>query len=640
MNLRRLRIGPGVLLVTSPLILALVLRAGYLVQAYEPPETWRGDPKTYRAIAEGLLRGELISDAWIWPPGYPILGILLSVPGGVSFGLMAASFLSGLALPALALWAGRAAQVPWTGFFAALILATDPTLVDSAARVLSESPQLALLAGSLIALAAALRTKRHSLAILAGVAGGLSALSRPESLPAVALAPIAAVASAAKPFAPRRAVLASLLFGATALLVLAPFLWAFHSASGTWGLSLKLQMNVLKDDAFGRASDYAGARAGWDRELATYQDSEGQLDARRLAAAVSVRDYLSAPGMKAKYLENLRSAWDDADAARRVLWTFGLIGLIWPTPAGRGARWIALATLVPFFVVPVVFAPMDRYGIAAIPGLAWGTGSLLARAQEFLERRVPRSTLVLPVGAGVLLVTLAAVTLPRRAREFHWVPRHFEISAALGAGDLDLAENIVQEGLRIDQTDSRFLDTLGVIRERRGDGQGAEIAYRAALQDGRSPYPVIHLAGLLARTGRTDEAKTHLMNLRRNPPEDREYWLLEGHIALLERRWSDAERSYVKAEELGAKDPSASFQHGTALLSLGRLDDATLMFYRASLATDASLRDRAMEQLRLIRVSRGATDDAEASRAQSPSGAGAESRARLPSRADGGGVAK
>ena len=128
---------------------ALVLRVVLVLRLSSPAAEWTGDARVYLRTAEAMRQFEWLPEAWVWPPGYAFAGLLLSPLGGLGPGLLAASVLGGVLLPALAFWLGHRWRRPVEGTIAAALLAFTPEAVLASTLALSDTLGLALALGSL-----------------------------------------------------------------------------------------------------------------------------------------------------------------------------------------------------------------------------------------------------------------------------------------------------------------------------------------------------------------------------------------------------------------------------------------------------------------------------------------------------------
>lgn len=574
-------------LIGIPVLVAAALRVLAWAGVHEPPDAWLGDAATYHAIAAGIMQGRLEPEAFVWTPGYPLVGILLSPLGGLGNGLVAASFLAGIGLPALVAWAGVGVGLPWVGFVAGLILAVLPTMVMAGVMPLSESVALALLAGTAVTLQIARRRRPVTLALLAGALGGLAVLVRTE----LALS-IAGLAVVALFVGGRRMRRVGLFLGASAAVVL-PWVLVFHAVVGTWGVSLKPQINVIRTDIYAMQTNTLDHRTQWERFLAKNLETDGALDPGKLARA-DVSSWLFRTATLKRWGGHLRmAALERAKWWELTLWVLGVGGLLLPDP--RRTRVVAAMTILPVLVVPVFVPYTGRHMLAAVPGLAWGAGLLVSRAILKGRDRRPALTnglLVAPIVAATGAAAWWALSMPR---DFHWGNRYHEIDYATASGDFERAKKIVRDGERRSPGDSRFPDMEGYVLSSEGDLEGAERCWREAVRLGGSP---LNLAMALVVRGETEEADSLMRDMRADPPSTWIYAKFEGDFAFYAQRWEDAIRYYslARAREeatVAAADRQLiAFRLGALLVDAGRADEAVPELEEAARGPDEKIREK------------------------------------------------
>jgi len=565
-----------------------IFRALLFLRIREPPDVWGGDRRTYLEILDGLARGRLLPEAWIWPPGYPLLGLPLQPLLGAGISLQVVSFLAGVGLLVLVLAAGRAIGRPRLGAVAAAILAFHPEAAVASARALSEAPAVLLLVVTAMGLEATCRSRRIRWAILAGITGALAVLTRPELAVSVAAMGVVAWLGAG---AARRAVTTSAV---VAVLAMSPYVLALHAASGAWSLSLKPHVNVLKAGVYEKGSEFAERRVLWDADFARFLDEQGELDPRRLAEAASPARYvLSAETPK-------RWALHVADAFRRnrvtvdIVWVLGMVGLLLPGRRDR-VRGLVIASAASFAVIPLLFAPVHRYGLVAAPAFAWGTALLILRVSSWSRDHFPRAHRTLAFAAAAGLCGLGVLDALRQTDNSHWVGRGSEFLVELERNDLAAAERLVQDGLRVDPGNPRIREALGTLRERQGDRSAAIRAYEEAGRLGGDP---VRLAALLFRAGEKERAETLIAPLRSSPPESAEYRALEGNLAFDRGEWDSAARHFRRAAELGAPPDRMALNEAICRIRQGRATEAEALLSAAARSPDPSIRREAMAELR------------------------------------------
>jgi tetratricopeptide (TPR) repeat protein len=129
---------------------------------------------------------------------------------------------------------------------------------------------------------------------------------------------------------------------------------------------------------------------------------------------------------------------------------------------------------------------------------------------------------------------------------------------------------------------ARAYSRLGEALERRGSLDEAITAHRQAVD--LRPVPpgyYAHLFGLLARTGRLDEAVAEYeAQLRRDPDDALAHYLL-ARVHYQECRWEEAADHFSRVLTLKETFPEVLNYRGAAFLTLGRWDEAVADFSRA-----------------------------------------------------------
>ncbi|MGQ0723484.1 MAG: tetratricopeptide repeat protein [Candidatus Eiseniibacteriota bacterium] len=555
----------------------VALAAGYRLflafRTFEPPSLWLGDAEVYRRITEGLLAGRLIPDAWIWTPGYPLLGAALAFAGGPAAGLVAASVVAGVLGPVLLLRAGRRSAIAPV---AALVLACEPETIRAAIRPLSESVAMFLVVATAVSSVWSARGGGVRAAIIAGAAGGLAVLARPETVLAVGPLGLLAVVAAGS----RRARHAA-AFALPALALVGPYVVALHSASGVWGLSLKPQINEAKIAVYREAVPYLERRARWNDLMAELQDENGEWDPRAVAAAADPAGSRPSPDFARQWMTNLREGFLRANPAFTAFVALGLLGLAASARRARLETMAAAITLLPFVTVPAFATPTGRFFLPLVPAVCWGVGALvvelLARARAPLVRRA----LVAGVAACALLA--AARVTPREIEDGRLDGRKLELDLLLLEGRTAEALRIVDELLARDPAEPRHWVSRSEVLEAASDSPGAEQALDRAIAAGA---PETKRAALWIKRGRLAEADALLRRLRPGMEDDLEYWDLAGEAAFRSGRWEDAIVAFDRAEAAGGSPAKLSFNRAMCHARLGRIAAA-----ESELAEAAKSRD-------------------------------------------------
>jgi tetratricopeptide (TPR) repeat protein len=557
---------------------------------FEPPSLWLGDADVYRRITEGLLAGRLIPDAWIWTPGYPLLGAALSFAGGPAVGLLEASVVAGIVGSGLLLLAGKRSAIAPA---AAVALAAQPEAIRAAVRPLSESAALTLTVAAAVASVWAVRGGGIRAAALAGAAGGFAVLTRPESALAVLPLGVLAVAGA------RRRLRAAFAFTAPALLLVAPYVTALHGASGVWGLSLKPQLNVAKIEVYREAAPYLERRARWNELMATLQNESGEWNPRAVAASADPAAYRRSPAFARQWAVNLREGFLRTDPAFTAFVVVGLLGLAAGFRRERLPTVAAALTLLPFATVPAFATPTGRFFLPLVPAACWGVGALtvelLARARAARSRRAWAAAL-----AGAALFAAARVT-PAEIEQGRFDARKLELDVLLLEGRTGEALRIVDELLAREPADPRHHVTRSEVLEAAGDFAGAELAIERAVAAGA---PETKRAALWIQRGRFAEAEALLRRIRPGMEDDLEYWDLAAEAAFRSGRWDDAIVAFDAAESAGGDGAKLAFNRAMCHARLGRIAAAEAELVKAAKSRDPVVLRQVAEFREALRRSR------------------------------------
>ncbi|HEX6909996.1 MAG TPA: tetratricopeptide repeat protein [Longimicrobium sp.] len=152
------------------------------------------------------------------------------------------------------------------------------------------------------------------------------------------------------------------------------------------------------------------------------------------------------------------------------------------------------------------------------------------------------------------------------------------------ARNLDRAESLCNEALRLEPRCAQAYACRGVIAAERQDVIGAEADLRHSLR--LKPLSGTHadLAALLIQEERFDDAARELEQALALNPDDPAARLQQGSLYLRTGRASEALREYRRALALNPGDPEAHAALAVALMESGRGGDAE-SFLRASLGS-------------------------------------------------------
>jgi hypothetical protein len=470
---------------------------------------------------------------------------------------------------------------------AAVILAVFPELTRASGTPLSDSAGLALMVAAAAGAAAAARARRAAWAVLGGIAAGLGVLTRPEQALAVvpfALAPFVTLPRAA---AARRAALYVL---AVALLV-GPYVIGLRQASGVWALSLKPQYNLTKIAIYREPIPYVEKRLRWAKVHEEFRPGGGEWRPRAIAQAADPRAHLASPRLPRQWLTNLVEGFRRAAPEMGALAVLGAVGLCLPARATGLERWIACAALLPFLPGPAFYSPFGRYLLPLVPGLAWGAGALVDAGLRLLSGRpaVARGAAVAFCAAAALL---AATVTPGSVREGRFGGTRTELELLVMEGKAGEARAIVDELLRREPRNYRYLIALAEVLESDGDPSGADAALDRALAAGA---PETTRAALHVKRGEIARADSLLRDIRPRFEDDLDYWDLVGEVAFRSSRWTEAIAAFDRSEAAGGDRARLAYNRAMCLARLGRLDDALVQLRVAGSSRDPVVRKQAMD---------------------------------------------
>jgi tetratricopeptide (TPR) repeat protein len=236
----------------------------------------------------------------------------------------------------------------------------------------------------------------------------------------------------------------------------------------------------------------------------------------------------------------MKAALVDNSALENLLWLSGVVGLVTWGRTGRREAALAAFSGTPLLVIPLLFPPIDRYAIVALPAFALGAASCLDRIRRF------------PLLSNALLAGIGIVGFAgsfRGAIEYHWRGRSAEFRVAMEKGDLPAAEKFLHEGLVLDPKNPLVYESLGDVHAKRGNPEAAEQAYMEAVKIGGDP---VRLASALGEMGHVRQAEQLILPLRVSPPDNPDYWILEGNLAMAKKDGRFAAHCFLRALEAGA----------------------------------------------------------------------------------------
>lgn len=153
---------------------------------------------------------------------------------------------------------------------------------------------------------------------------------------------------------------------------------------------------------------------------------------------------------------------------------------------------------------------------------------------------------------------------------------------ALQNGDLRQALDWLRLAVQIDDELPNAWLNLGVTRRRIGDLDGAEVAYKRALEiDPRTYAAYQNLAGLLHVEGRSDEAREFELALKKSPTRNPYTYISLGDISFRSGRLGEAKRFYRRAAYLDGQDAEPFAALGQLAAANGDLATARRMLRKA-----------------------------------------------------------
>jgi hypothetical protein len=453
--------------------LGAVLRIVLFARNYLAPELWIGDATVYQEVAQSLREGRLPASGWIWTPGYSFVGALLSLFVGLERALLTASLLFGIALPALELWIGTRSRCPNAAAVAAVILAFFPDLVRASCRPLTESVATSLLvATSSCAGIAAVRTSTF-LAAIAGALGGLGVLTRPELL--FAAVPTGIVLGLPHLGGSARRILA---YELSLLMIVAPYVVGVHKVSGVWSLSLKPHLTIIHSEVYRHEDTYVNKRMRWAEARKGLLSEDGSWDLRKLAQSVKPRTYFTPARIWGNWSANVVEGFSRLDKASALILAVGVLGLLLCL---RGiSREVAIATcsLLPVLAVPLFGAPMGRYFLVAVPGLAWNTGAVVARLLDLVRgRREMQAATVAVLFCGMEVFTATEVLREDTNPDAQLL---LEINLLWREGRREEAETLARGWAAHRPHDGRYQEILGNFAIEKMEWESAIAAFERA----------------------------------------------------------------------------------------------------------------------------------------------------------------
>jgi hypothetical protein len=497
---------------------AIALRLWYLGPAAADPAFWHPyldalwNLQQATAIAHGHLAG---SEAFYRAPAYQyFLGGLLRLTGGSLLGVRIAQIILGSLTPVLVAILGARLFSRRVGAVAGMLCASAATLILSDLELLNSVLFLPLLAAALLALDRTCRQPSLPAAFVAGLLFGLAAITRPEILPLMCVgAGLAAVAARRHGWPTRRLAAASAVWGAAALLAVAPVTLhnlvvgrdfvlissqggsnfyignsaqadgytpampaptdtASYAANGLYTDNMESSSRFGARLALGHEPIPSEVSRYWTRRALSWIASEPRAWLRLLAH----KAFYLIGGFEIGDQKNLAyflAAWWPFTFLPRWWWLFPLALAGLTLPGDVYQRVFLAACAVTYGATIVVFVVLERYRLALYPLLCILAGRFLVWLCEEVRSRAWR-----PVILRLALAASVAVAVS-------WDPTGYTVRERVEA-------NLAR----------------ATARERRGDPANAERLYLDALTiNPGSAHARAAYAAFLARHGRLPEAR-------------------------------------------------------------------------------------------------------------------------------------
>lgn len=392
-------------------LISLLIRLFFL-KYYGGPLT--GDAVEYGKIAWGIKNGYgLHWWAVIWPPFYPFLIFLFSLPAG---SLETAAFV-------VSIFLGSLTVVPFfflakrifnhqSAYLGSLLVVFFPALISISAVPLSEATYTFFLLLSILYGWFLIVRRSYLYAFLFGVLSGVCYLTRPEFLVAFGfiLLLFVIIEIRRRPAKKSRSLVLLLLSFLGFLILAIPYIQFMHSQTGHWILSGKTSYNVLKQKAYSKSQDYFERRKAF-AEMVEGLTPEGEVKGKVLLGEESILSFVTSPGYLRYYFKNARLGLKNINLFFLFFLLLSLFYIFsWKVDQeGWKKRVFLLCAFSPMISTPVFFIPAGRLiePYSSILILLTANGILNVRKAMIKFFKHPESYSAITFGSlGILLAVI------------------------------------------------------------------------------------------------------------------------------------------------------------------------------------------------------------------------------------------
>lgn len=579
------------------LALALLLRVEYLRELMLSPFSRHLllDSQWYDQAARAVLGGRTLVDAPFRPPLYPlILAGLYGVGGGspwaarvaqTALGILQVAVCFGIALRT---HGSRVAAVcaVLAGTYGMFAYYEGEILTTALGTFLSASAVLLLLEGDV--------RDRPLLFACAGFAIGLAALAHASALP-LALPAILWAAGRARRVLPAFAV----LVGVSLPVGVVAFQRSLEAGeiillATQGGINFYIGNNAHSDGKSALAPGFAEAHQVV-RPDEGYRDSV-EIAARTLAERAVGRELSAGEVSRFWFGQGLRWFQDHPKQAiallcRKVVFFWNGFEISNERDLRDQARrftpilrvfLVQWAILLPFALLGMVRTGLRTRPRALLGGMLFVHSLVVAAFFVCTRFRQPVVPWILPFAAAGILAAVDDVRnvrlRPGRAARtalvllLFFLATNARVVKSLGVADV------------MSETDAPFHRfNLALLFDMEGNVDRAIAEYRAAADTGaRDPRVHLNLGNALARTGRTEEARSEYRETLRIAPDYEAVVRSNlGVIAAEQGNWSEAVRQFTESLEIDPSHPNALAGLGPACFAAGRFDQAIVAYRRA-----------------------------------------------------------
>ena len=256
-----------------------------------------------------------------------------------------------------------------------------------------------------------------------------------------------------------------------------------------------------------------------------------------------------------------------------------------------GWLWYLVALLPVIGVLQVGEQPhADRFTYLPMIGVyvmaAWALRDAISHRPGLVAAAVVGSAVVLVAAAALSWRQIGTWQNSRRLAEHaiavtdrNYFAHQTLGNALLDSGDLEAAQQHLEEALRIKPDSGYALEQLGLLLEQRGDRRAAADSYEKALRAGwRSFYVRLHLAAIRRDEGNLDAAIELWTAELRDEPDNAQLRVDLGTALAQQRRYAEAVVHFRHLVELAPNAPEAHNALGVVLAKAGQLDEAAVQF--------------------------------------------------------------